>query len=101
MLVNILYAQLVCPHCRFSGEMEVEARLDGFGPRHAYRVGDTVHWRAEITEDYPGRPPLGDLQADGYVVCPSCGKDFFAIVGVERDNIVGVTPDTSRPGYMK
>ncbi|MFV8751695.1 hypothetical protein ACNOYE_14215 [Nannocystaceae bacterium ST9] len=53
-----------------------------------------------VSESWPGRPPLGDMQTDGYVVCPNCENDYFVIVSVKRDIIVAVEIDSTRQGYI-
>jgi hypothetical protein len=77
MSINFLYATMKCPRCGSEGEVEIEAAVDG-----------------------RGRPPLGDMQADGYAVCPACKKNYFVIVSVERDVIRSVTVDSSRRWYI-
>ena len=80
--------------------VEIEVPLDGYGASNDYSVGDLVKWNPAIYLDYPGRPPLGDLIAEGYAVCPNCEKDYFVDVAVEKDVIERVTVNPTRQGYI-
>lgn len=103
MATNHVRASLVCPRCG-GGEQEheIETMLDGQGQAHAdYHVGDTIDWLPGREREDGGRPPGGNLDTDGYVVCDSCGKDFFVTVTVRNDQLVKVEVDPSKPGYIQ
>lgn len=100
MITNRLYANIRCPRCGFVGMAEVDVPLDGHGAVNDYSVGDSVTWNPTLYLDYPGRPPLGDLIADGYAVCSKCEKDYFVDVVVERDVIQRAIVNPSRRGYI-
>ena len=99
MLSNLVSAAMTCPRCGALGEVEIEVVLDGHGALHDYHIGDTVKWNM-CYGHYPGRPPLGDLEGDGYAVCPKCEKDFFVTVFVVRDVIARVEVVRDRSGYI-
>lgn len=96
---NILLISLECPHCHRREMVEVETFF-GFGNLINYSVGDSVSWVAgNRLPKNGGRPDGGDLNGEGYCECPHCGLDYFVVVEVRNDTILGATIDKSRPGF--
>jgi uncharacterized protein (UPF0212 family) len=100
MLINLVKAAVSCPRCGEGVTVAVEVPLDGAGPRNSYSVGDVVRWSLSATPSYEGRPSLGTISVEGYVVCPSCDRDFFVDVVVVGDVIQEVRPNLTKPGYL-
>jgi hypothetical protein len=96
---NYVLATLACPRCGESAEMEIETF---FGPidLERYRVGDRVRWFPRKQVQNGGRPPDGDLYAEGYLVCPICELDSFVKVHIRSDVVAGVSPDTEKAPYL-
>lgn len=94
MPANHLYAPLRCPHCRHTGETEIEVDLDGQGFARDYHPGDRVDWPRDR------RPPDGTTTRDGYVECARCHRDYFVRVEVAAHLITAVEVDPTRPGYI-
>ncbi len=96
---NTLIASMTCPRCGSDEVMEVDLY---FGDRQQfqYALGSKVRWLKVESVANGGRPANGCLQGEGYGECPSCKKDFFAAVIVERDTIVRVEVDDTKPGYI-
>ena len=101
MLANRLTTKMLCPRCGDRCDIEIEVTLDGYGPENDYKVGDTVDWRSTLSDEYTGRPPLGDGTVEGYAVCGGCGKDFWVDVVIESDRIMSVRLKPGRSGYLK
>jgi hypothetical protein len=101
MAANRLIANIVCPRCGTTNDQEVEVTLDGQGFASGdYRLGDRVRWLPGRDREDGGRPVSGDLDADGYVECPVCERDFFLTVSVRGDAIVGTEVNPAKPGYF-
>lgn len=64
------------------------------------RIGDTVNWAPRKGPTHGGRPIAGTVDAEGYVECESCGKDFFVWVKVHSDKILSIEHNPSKPGYI-
>lgn len=89
-----------CPRCQRESTMDVDLY---FGYRQVldYELGDECEWwPEEATVEKGGRPPGGNLDGVGYAECPLCKRDFFVIVSVRGDRIVGVQPNPSKKGYI-
>jgi hypothetical protein len=37
---------------------------------------------------------------DGYAERPGCGRDYFVLTAVERDRMIAVQADGTRPGHI-
>ena len=62
------------------------------------KIGDRYPWVARKQPQNGGRPEGGTVDGKGYMECPRCHKDAFLRVLVRNDVIVGVEPDTEKPG---
>ena len=100
-LYNTLHdVSLTCPRCGQASAMNVDLYF-GYRDLIDYRLGDTCEWRSEQAFVRDGeRPPEGNLDGDGYAVCPLCKKDFFVTVLVRNDQLVGAEPDCSKKPYI-
>lgn len=99
-MYNLLQCSVTCPHCGHSGNVEVEMKL-GQLDLAEYRIGDRLAWSPGRSVERGARPESGTVDGDGYVECPVCGRDYFLVVQVISDRIVGVRVDADRPGYIK
>lgn len=93
-------APMTCPRCGRDGRMEVDLYF-GYRQMLDFRMGDSYEWWPTGKEvDEGGRPAGGNLDGEGYAECPHCQRDFFVIVSVRHDKIVGVRPDTTKKPYL-
>lgn len=97
--LNVLHVRMPCPRRGHEADMEVECFF-GFGNLIDYKIGDRVVWNEAKAVKHGGRPPGGNLDGEGYLVCPVCQLDAFVLVIVRDDLIVGVQPDSTRSGYI-
>lgn len=81
---NMIHVELRCPRCGKVSGMEVEGFV-GYGGLLDYKIGDRIVWTERKSPKYGGRPEGGTVDAEGYVLCPLCCRDFFVTVGVEGD----------------
>lgn len=95
---NIILAEVVCPRC--GGVVREIEGFVGLGELREYRIGDRIQWAPRKSPQHAGRPPDGNVDAEGYGVCPRCGKDFFLVLRVRNDVLESVAPDPSKPGYI-
>jgi hypothetical protein len=98
-LHNVLLVELTCPRCGHHAVHEVEFKF-GLLDQLTYRLGDEVRWAGGQRGKPLRRPPAGDLDGEGYVECPRCGKDFWVDIDVRGDQIVAAAPDPDRAGYI-
>lgn|GEM_PF-820255 len=87
---NLLTTELTCPRCNSTTMMEVNCYFGCTGLMKSYRVGDIYDW-----------PLLTDIKGTGYTECPTCRRDFFAVVYVVSDRIEKVEPDLTRAPYCR
>jgi hypothetical protein len=99
-LHNTLRTDAVCPRCGKCGGMEFEIFFGDTRGMKVILVGDQYPWVPLKAVQNGGRPDGGDLDGEGYAVCPSCGLDFFVRVLVRGDVIIGIVPDPEKPGYL-
>lgn len=97
---NTLHAKLTCPRCGWCGEVEVEFRF-GLRDQLNYRLGDRLTWAGGARGKPLRRPEHGDLDGEGYVDCPNCGKDYWVDIRVRDDVLAGVQVDEGRSGYKR
>jgi transcription elongation factor Elf1 len=89
---NVLYSSMTCSRCGQTTEMAIQIYF-GYLNLISYHIGDLVEWRPRKMVQNGGRPANGCLEADGYVVCPICDKDFWVKVMVLADHLTGVSID--------
>ena len=94
-LYNTLRANVRCPRCGRESEMDVDLYF-GWKGMLEFHLGDEYRWSPKGNVEAGGRPEGGNLDGEGYVECPQCGKDFFARVRVRNDVLEGVEPDPRR-----
>jgi hypothetical protein len=87
---NTVSAPVTCPRCGAVVNAEIEVRFGDTSKFAALRIGDTVPWAPSRLEKNGGRPEGGNLDGDGYMECPSCGKDSFLTVRSRGDRIEAV-----------
>ena len=97
---NLLRATVTCPRCGQTSAMAIETFF-GYGNLIEYGIGDRVTWHTGKSTKHGGRPTHGNLDGEGYTVCPLCHRDFFLKVHVRSDIIVGVEPDLEKVPYIK
>jgi hypothetical protein len=66
-----------------------------------YALGDQYHWRPRKSVQHGGRPENGNLDGEGYTVCPRCQRDFFTKVLIRGDIITEVAPHLEKSGYIQ
>lgn len=98
-LHNILVAPLRCPHCQHDSEVEVELKF-GLVDLTQFVVGDTYKWKPRKAVQNGGRPDGGNVDGEGYAVCPRCEGNYFVVVRIRGDQITSAEPDVTRPGYI-
>lgn len=96
---NILKTDAVCPRCGVCCAMECELRFGDTRGMKTVLVGDQYPWVPMREIQKGGRPEHGDLDGEGYAVCPRCGRMFSVKVLIRRDVIIGIAPDPDRSGY--
>jgi hypothetical protein len=96
---NEVTLELKCPRCHGTASMIVNLYF-GFRDQLTYAVGDEIHWRDGRAVQNGGRPPGGNLDGEGYAECPLCKKDFFVVVEVRNDKLLGARPNPSRKPYI-
>jgi len=73
----------------------------GYGILIEYGIGDRVAWHTGKSIKHGRRPKHGDLDGEGYTVCPCCHRNFFLKVHVRSDIMKGVEPDLAKAPYIK
>lgn len=68
----------------------------GIRDQLVYCPGAFYAWAPEKSIVNGGRPVGGNLDGEGYSECPLCHKDFFVVVKVRNDVLVGAEPDLSK-----
>jgi len=91
---------VTCPRCGQTSEMAIETFF-GYGNLIEYGIGDRVLWHTGKSIQHGGRPTHGNLDGEGYTMCPCCRLDFFLKVHVRSDMIMGVDPDLEKAPYIK
>ena len=90
-LFSTISASLDCPRCHTHVDGIVHVQL-GYQAEHLrLAVGDVFPGLAAS-----GGPLSGNVDAEGWCVCPDCDADFFCTVEIRRDRIVAVAPDRAR-----
>lgn len=79
--------------------MEADFRF-GLRDLTRYRIGDKLHWDGMGVKTPQTRPDGGNYDDEAYVVCPHCERDFWLIVSVREDIIVGATIDSTKQPYI-
>lgn len=90
-LFSTISGSLDCPRCRTHVDAVVHVQL-------GYQAD---HLRLAVGDVFPGLtaaggPLNGNLDAEGWCVCPECDADFFCRVEIRRDRIAAVDADLSR-----
>ncbi len=96
---NVIDAPVRCPHCHLVSHSEIEGFV-GFGNLKRYAIGDRIDWMPRKSVQHGGRPPDGDIDAEGYTVCEHCGRDFFVRLRVRGDVLIEVEANPDKKGYM-
>ena len=96
---NLLYAVMKCPKCGQAPEMEIDTF---FGYRNflEYRLGDKVEWWERRGVKNGGRPECGNMDGDGFAVCPGCKYEYWVRVRVRSDRIVAVKPNLEKKSLL-
>ena len=99
-LHSLVISEMNCHRCGEPGCFEIEVFV---GPINVnmYRVGDSFEWEPRRAVQNGGRPPSGDLDAQGYTVCPACERDFFVTVAIRGDIVTSATPDPTKEPYIR
>lgn len=97
---NKIQARVTCPHCEKDIPVEVETRFGDTCQMRNYSIGDTYTWLAEKSVKNGGRPAGGNMDGEGYTVCPQCQRDFFVRVKIFEDVITTVEPAVEKRGYI-
>src|SRR6478735_615198 len=98
-MYNLASAELKCPRCGVVGPMEVELRF-GFGNLTQLKIGDAypfVDKRKAVQNG--GYPPDGNMDGEGYVECPSCGKDFWVKALIRAGMLTAIKVDNDKKPY--
>jgi uncharacterized protein (UPF0212 family) len=95
---NILKEKIKCPCCEEMVESDIEMYV-GKGALIEYRIGDQIEWNKGKSVPNGGRPAGGNKEMEGYAECEHCGCDFFCIIHVRNDRIVGVEIDSNKKGF--
>ncbi len=92
---NQLSAHLRCSRCGREADVIVDLYF-GLRDQRDYKLGDTYLWQDGKSVKNGGRPPEGNLDGEGYVVCPHCERDSFVVVSVRGDILESARPDTEK-----
>jgi hypothetical protein len=95
-LHNRLSLRLPCFRCGREAELELMLKF-GFRGQITYAIGDTYDWWPDLPVSRGGRPPEGTMDGAAWTLCPLCDQDFWLVVAVRQDRILGVTAD---PGIL-
>lgn len=97
---NVLQASVVCPRCGSTVDTSVDCYFGATAQMQALQIGDRYPWLEGRAPASGGRPEGGSLDGEGYMECPSCGKDAFLRVVVRGDIIRAVAADPTKPGHI-
>ena len=86
---NSLFTDRLCPHCHEFVDVKMELRF-GDASQRTYVLGDSFYWLPGKPVQSGGRPEGGNLDGEGYGVCPHCGSDFTATVEIRNDIITRI-----------
>jgi hypothetical protein len=89
-LFSTISASLGCPRCHTHVDAVVHVQIGYAAERLRLNIGDVYPGRAA------GGPLSGNLDAEGWCVCPECDADFFCRVEIRRGRIRALTPDHTR-----
>jgi hypothetical protein len=98
-LFNYLMVNAICPRCGVEAEMETEFRF-GLKDLTRYLIGDQLRWDGIGIKTPETRPEGGNYDAEAYVVCPHCDRDFWLIVSIKEDIIASAVINTTRRLYI-
>lgn len=98
---NTLHAGITCPHCNTTVDTEIDTYFGDTLQMQSLLIGNAYPWRPGQDVDHGGRPEGGNIDGEGYTVCPNCQRDFFVKVVVRGDKIESVRPDPDKPGYIR
>ena len=63
-------------------------------------IGEPYPFRPREAVHNGGAPADGNVDGEGYVVCPACDKDFFVIAVVIGGILSRIEVAARRPGYV-
>ncbi len=100
-IYNKLSAAITCPHCHKTNSLDIDLYFGDTRNMRQFVIGSLYTWLPEKTVEHGGRPPDGNIDGEGYAVCPNCQRDFFVNVLIRDDRIAGVEPDLHKPGHIQ
>ena len=80
--------------------MEVELHFGYTSEMMWLSIGDEYPFRPRKAVHNGGYPPDGNLDGEGYAVCPVCDKDFFVKVVVRGGVLTAIEPDLGKTPYI-
>jgi hypothetical protein len=98
---NILQTTIACPHCNTLVNVEIEMFFGNTSMVDRFAIGDEYKWALRKSVQHGGRPEQGNIDGEGYTVCPQCQRDFFVKVMVREDKIKDVKPDMEKAAYIQ
>jgi hypothetical protein len=93
-LANALRLEMRCPRCGVVCEQRINCYFGCRGEMKQLSIGDEYPWvEGEVSVARGARPRDGTAEGSGWVECATCGMDFFVLVDVRRDRLVGAHLD--------
>ncbi len=92
-------ANLKCPRCNAVVDIDIQWHF-GFTSRMLkLSIGDKYPWNGNRAVHNGGRPEGGNLDGEGYTVCPSCKNDFWVKAIVRNDILKYIEVDFEKEPY--
>jgi hypothetical protein len=92
---NVLKLTMVCPLCRVKANVKAGFRA-GLRDGSEYHIGDRLRWEGQELGLPEQRPKGGNVDSVAYATCLRCERDFWLIVSIRSDVIVGAQVATTK-----
>lgn len=97
---NTARLNLRCPRCGRRSDVDVQLWV-GERTQKRYALGDEIRWRRSVAgrgarprfEAGEARPKGGDLDGEGFAICPKCDAAIGLAAHVRSDHLDSVTID--------
>jgi hypothetical protein len=86
---NSLFTDLDCPHCHENVDVQIMLCF-GDVNEYTYVLGDNYNWLSDEPSHSGGRPEDGNMDGEGYEICPRCGSVFNISVEIRNDIITRI-----------
>jgi hypothetical protein len=97
---NQTFAELRCPRCGGTALMEVDLHFGYTREMQQVAIGDPYPFLPRKAVHNGGYPTNGNIDGEGYVICPLCEKDFFVTAVVRGGVLTAVEVDVEKSPHV-